>query len=245
MKKYQSNRMLIIVILLFILTLSLFTTVVFAWISQSRNASIAPFVASVKDLAIDFDFYKYDDNNQQSGSSNYTLTNNVCSSTINCYDYLENPTTDTVIPSKLEPNDRLSYAIVISNRSNSLTTLDVFLNGVTSTNYILSSNQIQRAFKYEVKAIKYLNNEIESTDIKDSINYANTHFVPNVSNYTLIGGLPLNSQNQADSVVIIFFDLYFDPNVGSYDADGNLLNHSNAFMNQVFKVEQLLIDYED
>ncbi|CCV65963.1 hypothetical protein BN85309420 [Paracholeplasma brassicae] len=245
MRRNQSNRLFFLTIGLFILTLGLFTSVVFAWISQSRNASVSPFVASVKDLAIDFDFYRYNDEDTFDGSSSYTLENNTCNNTTFCYDFLENPTASAVIPQKLKPSDKLSFAITISNRSTTDTTLDLKLNGVMSLGFNQINNQIQRAFKYEVKAVKYLNNSVESADQKTLFSYANTYFVPEVSNYTLIDDVSLAKQNDANSVVIIFFDLYFDPSIGSYDTNNVLQNNSNAFMNQVFKIDQLLIDYED
>lgn len=239
----KSNRLLLFTIALFIVTVVGLTSAVFAWVSSSNQNTVGEFVGQVKDLSVSTDFYMFKEDGTFTGSDLYELTDNVCTSNNDCYELIANPTANQVLPDKLRPGNKLSYAIKITNTSSTPTTIDLKLLGVSSLLFQQSNNQIQRAFKYEVKAVRYLNGVTESSDQKSNFTFANAHFLLSVADYDLISNVDLANTGEINSVVIVFFDLYFDPQIGSYDGLGNLENNANAFMNQQLIVDKLMVDY--
>jgi hypothetical protein len=120
--------------------------------------------------------------------------------------------------------------------------LQLDLGGLQSIGFDLEVNKIQSAFEYEVTKISYIENEVESEDQKDNgiINYYNQAFtVDNSSLYPLVSNVPLGIENHSNSIIVVYFDLYFNPTVYGEDEFGIPYTNSNIFMDQIFRVNHI------
>lgn len=240
--KITSYRRIIVVSSMYILlALSLLTVSVYAWFTLT-NENSADLVSQISGVEAEYEFYIYQ-NELHEGSQNLTLIDNVCSTGADlCYKYVANPTYAHLIDGKVAPGERFSFAIKILSVGSSEGKLQLELGGLESTGYDLVVNKIQSAFGYEVTKVSYIHENIESDDQKDngSIIYADQMFDSyNSSLYPLISNVSMGVENQYNSTIVVYFDLYFDPTVYGEDAFGVPYTNSNIFMNQIFTVNHI------
>ncbi|MCR3905613.1 MAG: hypothetical protein NUK62_01100 [Tenericutes bacterium] len=244
-KKYQSlNRLIMISIVYFILSLGILTSVIYAWFTLT-NLNRTDLVSQIAGVEAEYQFYVYKDESH-TGSLNPTLTDNVC--TIGedlCYEYIPNPTYSHLIDGYVAPGERFSFAIRIVSVGAAGGMLRLDLSGLVSWGFDIPENKIQRAFFYEVTKLAYINNDIESVDYKDHepIVYYAQHFQYNHDGiYPLISDVPMGVENASNSVLIVFFDLYFDPTIYGQTIDGISHDNSNIFMNQLFIINYIFMN---
>jgi hypothetical protein len=225
-----------------VLALSILSVSVYAWFTLT-NINKANLVSQVSGVEAEYQFYIYQ-NMMHEGSQEQTLTDNVCTVTGEdlCYEYIPNPTYPHLIDGKVAPGERFSFAIKIISVGSSNGRLQLDLGGLQSIGFDLEVNKIQSAFEYEVTKISYIENDVESEDQKDNgiIIYHNQAFtVENDSLYPLVSNVPLGIENHSNSIIVVYFDLYFNPTVYGEDQFGIPYTNSNIFMDQIFRVNHI------
>jgi len=228
----------------FTLSLFILTSIIYAWFTMT-NTNRASLVAGISGVEAEYQFYIYQDT-YRDGSQNPTLENNVCTSgqTDLCYEFISNPTVPTLINGYVAPGERFSFAIRIVSVGSSAGRLRLDLGGLISEGYDLNVNKIQSAFSYEVTKISYIDMGVESQDQKEQapIVYYQQHFMyDNDGPYQLVENVPMGQQNGQNSIIIIYFDLYFDPFVYGFDMYGVPYTNSNIFMNQRLIVNHIFM----
>lgn len=245
MKRHKVNtsyhRLIMVSTMYIILALSILTVSVYAWFTLT-NRNNASLVSQVSGVEAEYEFYIYE-NQMHEGSQNLTLFDNVCDDGGDlCYRYISNPTFAHLINGKVAPGETFSFAIKIISIGSAEGKLQLDFGGLTSTNFDLPVNKIQSAFSYEVTKVSYIENGVESEDQKDSgsiVHYNQFFSYDNDSFYPLIANVPLGVENHPNSVIVIYFDLYFDPFVYGQDSLGVSYTNSNIFMNQIFTVNHI------
>jgi len=221
----------------------LITSVTYAWFTLT-NENNTVFVAEISGVEAEYEFYIYNDPTFY-GSSNLTLINNTTIDE-NEYDkYLKvvDPTVAQIIPGYAAPGDVFSFAIKVTNVGTTTGKLDLSLGNIVSYGYDLEVNKIQTAFEYGVTQISYIYNNIESTDQKDilNLNYTIDNFEStNNLTYDLIDDVPIGVAT--DNVVVLYFDLTFDPSIYGEDASGTPYTNSNIFMGQTLLVNTIYMN---
>lgn len=241
-KKVTSyHRIIVVSTMYIILALSLLTVSIYAWFTLT-NENSADLVSQISGVEAEYEFYIYQ-NELHEGSQDITLIDNVCSVGQDlCYEYIANPTYAHLIDGKVAPGERFSFAIKILSVGSSEGKLKLELGGLESIGYDLPVNKIQSAFGYEVTKVSYIYQNVESEDQKDNgiIDYADQMFnINNSSLYPLISNVPMGVENQHNSIIVIYFDLYFDASVYGENEFGVPYTNSNIFMNQIFTVNHI------
>ena len=80
----------------------------------------------------------------------------------------------------------------------------------------------------------------ETSDLKDSnnIDYTNSLFSNDlVAKYPLVNKMSLNYLEY--SKVVIYFNIYFAPNIYGVDEFGQPYENSNIFMGQIFRINTI------
>jgi hypothetical protein len=245
MKKlnHTKMRLMMIITVYLLIGILLITSVTFAWFTLT-NENKAVFVAEISGVEAEYEFYIYNDPTFY-GSSNLTLINNttIDEEEYNKYLKVADPTTAQIIPGYAAPGDVFSFAIKVTNVGTTTGKLDLALSNIVSYGYDLEVNKIQTAFEYGVTQISYINNNVESSDQKDilNLNYTVDHFEStNNETYDLITDVPLGYIT--DTVVVIYFDLTFDPHIYGEDASGTPYTNSNIFMGQTILVNTIYMN---
>ena len=237
------NRMIMVSMVYFMLALTVFTVVIFAWYTLT-DINKASLVSQISGVEAEYEFYVYQDS-AKNGSNEVTLVDNVCSIGEDlCYEYIPNPTFSHLIPGYTAPGERFSFAIKITSVGKTEGYLSLDFKHVLSFGYDIDQNKIQIAYEYQVDKISYLNAGVETSDYKDtgSIIYGNQHF--NYSNmivYNLVSNVPFGLEGDTNSTVVIYFDLYFDPMIYGETSEGVPYINSNIFMNQILTIEHLVM----
>ncbi len=235
------HKLILVSSLSVILALSLLTVSLYAWFTLT-NKNSAALISQVSGVEAEYEFYIYQ-NEMHEGSQNITLIDNVCTVGEDlCYEYIPNPTYAHLIDGKVAPGERFSFAIKITSVGTSVGRLKLDLGGLESIGYDLPVNKIQSAFNYEVTKVTYIENNIETSDQKDNgiISYANQLFdYDNDILYPLLSNVPMGVENHPNSVLVVYFDLYFDPTIFGQDMLGIPYTNSNIFMSQIFKVNHI------
>jgi len=254
MQKFISDspkRVLIISLSTFVIALLSLISVGYAWFIINNQAA-STVVANVGSIDANYSFYIYLDSDRL-GDSNQLISNQCASSTgDNCYWLIENtgnPASESVYifgsSDKVIPGDRFSFALRVTNIGNMDSFLNVAFENLISYGYNLIINKIQVAFQYQVTRISYMNVDYQGPDIKENngIIFHEGHFSSNNdAQYSLAEAIPLNEGDPYSSSAIIFFDLYFDPNVtGYFSSYSDPMNNSNAFENQNFTISKISI----
>lgn len=223
-----------------------------AWFAFTDSPT-GDFVLDTSNLDLSYEFFIYQDSNFE-GATNQTITTNVCldEEEMNCYLYIPNPSSAHVVSGsrKIVPSDRFSFALKVTNIGNIPGRLALVLTQLSSIGYgSIVQNKVQTAFSYSVDAITYLDNGVESSDMKNSFGtiYAGMDETTAYFGTNDTGLYELGSKIKVDSsgeykVAIIYFSLYFDPSVSGYDALLQPTGNSNPFQNQTFSLNQLIID---
>jgi len=245
----KSKVTLALLQMLFVLLLMISVTL--AWITATDRVDSNLF-SELTNIEAEYDLYIYQDE-QYLGNQTPTLINNYCtvSEQMNCYSHADNLESIQFIQGsrKIYPNDRLSLAIKITNIGTQDVSLSLALSNLLSQGQDYEYNKIQTAMTYTVTKIAYFQNDSEGLDMKDteSITYAgmnealNYHFgLTDNTLYSLASNIPLSFEGSTVSVVI-YFDIYFDPIVESFDEFGFATGNSNAFQNQSFTIGKIII----
>ena len=244
------NKKFALSLTLLILSLLLFVGVSLAWFSISQQTPIG-LILDVSSIDVDYEYYIYQDDTF-SGSSNLSLSDHLCISETDTFCYIQqnDPESITLIQGDkgIYPSATMSFALKITNTGDTNGSLTILISQLESSGYLLETNKLQRALKYSVTKISYIQNDVESIDIKDDtpLLYAgdgsfDNHFTSDDStNYTLLDGLELTT-SAPSSQAIIYFDIYFDPSISSVDEFGQPTNHSNEFMDQTVSINEIRI----
>jgi hypothetical protein len=230
----------------------LFVLATYAWFNMTQQTE-TDLALAINGEQYEYEFFVYRDTDFL-GSLAPTLTDNVCADEFaqHCYLELIDPEPQHLFSEApaLRPGNRFSFALKLTNISGADQLFVLAIDELASTGYALSTNKIQRAFVYSVAKIVYLSGGVESADVKDTagIAYAGKapvttpHFLTGDDGpYELADQLPI-TDGGSEGVMIIFFDLYFDPDIHGVDALDVTTGNSNAFQNQVFIVGKLRID---
>ncbi|MCK7487954.1 MAG: hypothetical protein MZU97_22520 [Bacillus subtilis] len=228
--------------------------VTLAWFTVATETNVG-LVGQTGSIATEYDFYVFQEPNFR-GATNQTVSTDLCDSpnAVDCYKLIENPTAVHMIEGTrtLMPGDRFSFAIRIANQGTTDGVLSLTFTSVLSTGFLLDANRIQRAFTYLVTKIVYVDENGESEDIKDGpeIDYAGKGLpsapffsVSPSATYLLASGIALEDEGPT-AEIIIYFELYFDPSIEGVDALGAPTGNSNAFMNQDFLIEHILMAFD-
>ncbi len=242
-KHLKKTRKLVISSIFYVLFVTLMTTTVtYAWFTIT-NTNDAHLVSNISEIEAEYEFFAYQNINRD-GSDELTLTDNIClvEGEDLCYLTIPNPTTPFLIDGSAAPGERYSFAIRITSVNNPIGSLKLDFGGLVSEGYNIIENKLQTAFYYQVDKISYLNYGVETEDLKDSLGivyhqgfftYDNDIFYPFVSN------IPMQNEENVSTLIMIYFNFYFDPNIYGQESDGTPYTNSNIFMNQIFTINDL------
>lgn len=246
MKTKTQKQLIVVSIISFVMAIFLLSSSVFAWIALSKQVDSKDFIVDLTDVSSNLEFYLFNDGETFTGSGTHTISDECeAPGNLNCFQKITKSRTVPIFTSdvKLKPSDRISFAIKIGNLSSKSIDIKLSFDEVSSLGFILNENQIQRAFQYEITAIRYLNGVVESSDVKSGANISTDHFINDYSGkYLLLDELTLEKKDTLNSKVIVYFDLYFDELVLGKDEFGMSTGNSNAFMNQTLHIKKLLIE---
>lgn len=241
--KKAMNRLVMVSMVYFMLALTIFTVVIFAWYTLT-DINKTNLVSQVSGVEAEYSFYVYHDD-EKNGSDELTLINNVCTLGQDlCYEYIPSPTSNHLIPGFVAPGERFSFAIKITSVGETEGYLSLDFKELVSTGYDIIQNKIQVAFHYQVDKISYINEDVETFDYKDTggIIYGNQHFTyDNNFIYNLCSNVPFGLEEDINSTVVIYFDLYFDPMIYGQTSEGIPYPNSNVFMNQIFAIDHIVM----
>jgi hypothetical protein len=223
-----------------------------AWFAFTDSTS-GDLILNTSNLDLAYEFFVFQDSNFN-GATNENITSNTCEDEeeMSCYLFIPNPTSAHVIAGSrnIVPSDRFSFALKVTNIGNIAGRLKLILTQLSSIGYgSIEQNKVQTAFSYSIDKITYVDDGVESPDMKDSFDaiYAGMdevtiHFGINDSGlYELGSHIKVESSGEYQ-VVIIYFNLYFDPSISGYDELLQPTMNSNPFQNQTFTLNQIIID---
>lgn len=228
-----------------LISVFMFSVVTYAWftITDTNQAHLAVKTSGVE---AEYKFYVYK-NIYHSGSSNLTLIDNICTVGLDedlCYEEVNNPITPKLIEGSVAPGERFSFAIAIQSLGSTQGYVDLSFGNLESIGYDLEENKIQTAFGYEVTKISYIDENIETNDVKDLYlyqSYTNFSHLDDVI-YPLVTDVSLVYQDQYAGSLIIYFDVYYDPTIFGVDPFGMPYTNSHIFMNQTFNLHDVYMN---
>lgn len=242
------KRLLMMSLSTFVIALLMLFTVGFAWFSFSKKTDTS-LVTKVGNVDANYEFFIYLDSTRLGDSS--PVLSNQCSSSSDdtCYYLIENtdnPLTEPVYlfgsSEGIVPGNKFSFALRVTNTGNVAAELALNFLNLVSTGYDITMNKTQIAYSYQVTKITYFDSGYETGDVKSNYGIVTNqgHFLSdNDSSYSLTSAIPVGLPGEVFSSVIVYFDLYFDPEVTGFTVLGVPMNNSNAFENQTFKISRL------
>lgn len=243
--KSKYRKLIISSIFYFVIVFTMTTFVSYAWftITNTNNANL---ITSISEIESEYEFFIYQ-NETRDGSDELTLIDNVCQTDTEdlCYLNISNPTTSVLLEGSSAPGERYSFAIRITSVNNPIGTLKLELGDLISEGYDLEVNKIQTAFYYQVDKISYINFGVESADVKDNLGivyHSNFFSYDNNTIYPLVSNVPMRNAENVDTMIIIYFNLYFDPYIYGQDALGIPYTNSNIFLNQRFSIVHIYMN---
>lgn len=242
--KHKYQRLVVSSVFYIFMTLTLTTCLTYAWFTLT-NVNNAHLISNISEIEAEYEFFVYQ-NQERDGSSEITLIDNICQIEDEdlCYQKILNPTTAYLIDGATAPGERFSFAIKIVSVNNSIGKLKLDLGGLNSQGYDIVQNKIQTAFYYQVDKITYINSNVETIDVKDNygINYYSSFFsYDNDELYPLVANVPMYDEENSDTMIVIYFNVYFNPTVYGQESDGTPYTNSNIFMNQIFAINHLFM----
>lgn len=239
-RKYR--RLVFASIFYIVIALSITTYVTYAWFTIT-NINNANLVSNISEIEAEYEFFVYQ-NLDRDGSDELTLIDNVCQIEAEnlCYMNVPNPTTPFIIDGSSAPGERFSFAIRITSVNNEIGRLRLDLGGLVSEGYDIEQNKLQIAFFYQVDKISYVNFDEETMDIKDDygiLYHSNFFAFDNDEFYPLVSNIPMQNEENVNTVIVIYFNIYFDPYVYGQESDGTPYTNSNIFYNQRFTINHL------
>lgn len=233
-----------------IFTSLLFIGITLAWFITSINNQVEEIQIVVTSSDFEYSFYYFRSTTYQ-GNNGLTLYDHLCEDALDTECFVEfDQTTPNILSTNrsTRPSHQFSFALDVKNITSTNRELVVSIAELLSLGFDLDSNQIQRAFQYQVTKVSFFTDE-EGIDIKDtlSIEYAGKsgvipHFglTPNAE-YILLSDLLLTSSG-ANQRTILYFTIRFDPEIKGLDEFGQSTNNSNAFQNQTFRIRKLKVE---
>jgi hypothetical protein len=244
------KRLLMMSLSTFVIALFMLITVGFAWFSFANKADTS-LISQIGNVDADYQFYIYLDTSRHGDAA--PVLSNQCSSSSDdaCYYLIENtnnPLTEPVYvfgsSDLVVPGNKFSFALKVSNTGNIAADLALNFLNIISTGFDFAINKTQIAYQYQVTRITYTESGYETGDIKSSYGIVtNTdHFLSNYDeSYALASNIPLALPGSSNSSVIVYFDIYFDPDVSGFTELGVPTDNSNAFENQTFTISKIAL----
>lgn len=240
--KYRSYTLHIYTTLYICVSFLLISVVTFAWFTLTNHNQTA-FMSDVAEIESEYVFYMYEDL-YRLGNSNPMLLEQTCGEeTLNCYRYIENPMENQWIDHSVAPGQRFSLAIKVLSQGLTQSYLSLSLGGILSEGYETSGYKIETAFYYQVTKISYVINDVESSDYKaigPRVFYQGYFDQGDQIMYPLAKNLPTLDIYSLSSEMIVYFDLYFDPDIRGYDGD-IIHEDSHVFINQKLYINHLFM----
>ena len=241
-KKYR--KLVFSSILYIAVALTMTTYVTYAWFTIT-NTNRADLVSNISEIEAEYEFFIYQ-NQAKDGSDELTLIDNVCllEDENLCYKFIPNPTSAVMLDGSTAPGEKISFAIRITSVNNQIGVLKLDLADLVSTGYDKDENKLQTAYYYQVDKVSYVNYGIETDDVKDlyDINYHQGFFTyDNDSIYPLVSRVPMRNEENVDTMIVIYFNLYFDPFVYGIDDQGLPYTNSNIFLNQTLTIQHIFM----
>ncbi len=228
-----------------LVSIFMFSIMTYAWFTMTY-VNQAHLTVKTSGIEAEYQFYIYK-NLYHTGSSEQTLIDNTCTVNGNqdlCYEEVSNPITPVLIEGSVAPGERFSFAIAIQSLGSAQGYVDLTLGNLESIGYNQVENKIQTAFGYEVSKISYIKNNIETEDLKHLYTYQSfTHFsAQDDQQYPLITDVSLDYQDQYQGLLVIYFDVYYDPTIFGIDPQGVPYTNSHIFMNQTFHINDVYMN---
>ncbi|MDZ4196424.1 MAG: hypothetical protein U1C51_04140, partial [Candidatus Izemoplasmatales bacterium] len=140
-----------------------------AWILSSNNSLINPIQIKFSPNDFEYQFFIYQDS-LFSGSGSKILHEHLCIDNTDDFCFIEFDEQTPYVystSSQLRPSNRFSFALKVTNISDTNRLLLVSLTKLLSTGFDLGSNKAQRAFQYSTTKVVYWSSNQESVDMKD------------------------------------------------------------------------------
>lgn len=227
------------------MSIFMLSVVTYAWftITDENHVDLTTKISGVE---AEYEFYVYK-NQYHTGSSEQTLVNNKCvigSVEDLCYEEVNNPIYPKIIDGSVAPGERFSFAIGIKSVGTTQGYVDLTLGNIESIGYDRIENKIQTAFGYEVTKISYIDNNIETEDVKAQMTYQSfTHFSSSDGIfYPLVVDTPLVHENKYQAMLVIYFDVYYDPTIFGIDAFDMPYTNSHIFMSQTLHIHDVYMN---
>lgn len=240
--KYPNSTLYIYSTLYLCISFLLMSVVIFSWFTLTNHNKTA-FMSDVAEIESEYAFYMYEDLYRQ-GNPNPRLLEQTCGEhVLDCYRYIENPMENQWIDHSVAPGQRFSLAIKVLSQGLTQSYLSLSLGGILSEGYELSGYKIETAFYYQVTKISYIIDDIESSDYKaigPRVFYQGYFNQGEAVMYPLAKNLPTLDIYSMSSEMIIYFDLYFDPDVRGYD-EGLIHDDSHVFIGQTLSINHLFM----
>lgn len=227
------------------LSVFMLSVVTYAWFTITYENK-AHLTSKISGVEAEYTFYVYQ-NQYHTGSNNLNLYENTCS-VLNqedlCYEEITNPIEPELIKGSVAPGERFSFAIAINSIGTNQGFVDLTLGRVESIGYDIEANKIQKAFGYEVTKISHYQNDFETEDHKALYTYQSFRYfdVADGLNYELVTDVPMIYDINYPSKVIIYFDVYYDPQIFGQDLDGTPHTNSHAFINQTIVINDIYMN---
>lgn len=237
----KSIKVLLSSIVFFLTSLTLVGVTTYAWFIIT-NTNTSHLISQVSDVEAEYEFYQYKDS-WHDGNLNPWLLDQMCMSEDDdqCYELIPNPTTVFNHEQAISPGERFSFAIKITALGNQAY-LNLDLGRVSSLNVVDGDMKIQNAFLYQVSKVSYVVDGIEGTDRKDvaPILYNQQYFEGDDQTiYPLIHHVPMYLGSGQNVMIIVYFDLYYDPLVKGTDSFGIPYLDQNHLANQAIIIEDI------
>lgn len=239
--KQGSTRMLIMSTLYVLLSCLLLSITTFAWFIMT-NQTKTSLVSAISEVEAEYEFYIYQDS-WHVGNANPFLIRQLCESIDEdgCYELIHDPSQVFDWMQSIAPGERFSFAIsIVSIGTEAYLSLD--MGHVESHGYTDPSLQIKYAFYYEITKLSYIVSEVEGVDQKDvsPTTSFQGHFNQSVNaTYPLIHDIPLNHIQGEHVIIVVYFDLFYDPSVIYRDEYGNPYENFNHLMGQSFTIQDI------
>jgi hypothetical protein len=237
--KHTNHKVLWMSVIYFLTAFCLLFVTTYAWFILT-NINDARLISNISDVEAEYEFYRFKDS-WHNGDPNRLLPDTLCSVSLTdqCYDAIPNPTTMFEYKTSVGPGDRFSFALrIVSIGFGGYLNLDL---GRVQSLYA-GHTRIQDAFLYEITKVSYVVDDVESSDQKDvaPTEIHSDYFTGTIQTiYPLIHHLPMNPTTETQVIILIYFDIYYDPTLTFLDPDGLSYPNYNHFAHQMLQIEDI------
>lgn len=239
--KQGSTRMLIMSTLYVLSACFLLSITTYAWFIMT-NTTKTSLVSAISEVEAEYDFYIYQDS-WHDGNENPLLSEQLCDREDDdgCYQLIQDPSHVFDWMQSIAPGERFSFAIsIVSIGTEAYLSLD--MGHIESFGYTDPSLQIKYAFFYEITKLSYIVSGVEGLDQKDvspTTRFQGYFNQADDAIYPLIHDIPLNHIQGEHVVIVVYFDLYYDPSVIYRDEYGIPFDNLNHLMGQSLAIEDI------